>query len=206
MSNISITNPTILNSETSNVTKLTANDNDIVNGLTDGTKDISVSAATFASTVTVGAGNMAIEGKSVDVVRLQNSNIATSDIDTVVFDFVPSKITFTYLMSGTSADTNGPGGNSGQGIITITGTDTATVLMDNMYIRDVSSAAFSTGINVGSTTEIFHLTNGTSGGASSVSGAMTSWTTATKTLLITYTVTNCTDASNIVSAIFTAYK
>ena len=42
MANISITNPTILNSEVADVTKLTANDNDLVNGLTDGTKDINI--------------------------------------------------------------------------------------------------------------------------------------------------------------------
>lgn len=50
MANISITNPVITNSETSDVTKLTANDNDLLNGLTDGSKDININKAT-ANTV-----------------------------------------------------------------------------------------------------------------------------------------------------------
>ena len=59
MANISITNPSISNSETADVTKLTTNDNDIVNGLTDGTKDISVSQGTFAGLVKVADGTAA---------------------------------------------------------------------------------------------------------------------------------------------------
>ena len=61
MANVSITNPTISNSETSDVTKLTQNDNDLCNGITDGSKDITVSSVitntiserTAASGVTV---------------------------------------------------------------------------------------------------------------------------------------------------------
>lgn len=59
MANISITNPSIANSETADVTKLTANDNDLVNGLTDTTKDISISKGTFAGIVSAADGTLA---------------------------------------------------------------------------------------------------------------------------------------------------
>lgn len=52
MALVTITNSSISNSETSDVTKLTANDNDLVNGITDGTKDIWTRAAGFGVTPT----------------------------------------------------------------------------------------------------------------------------------------------------------
>ena len=52
MASISVPNPTILNTETSDVTKLTANDNAIVSGLTDGSKDITIAGANGAPGVT----------------------------------------------------------------------------------------------------------------------------------------------------------
>ena len=56
MADISITNPTIMNSETADVTKLTANDGDLLAGLTDGTKDIRVNSIYFDQSGTSDTG------------------------------------------------------------------------------------------------------------------------------------------------------
>jgi len=47
MTDISVTNPSISNTSTADVTLLTANDNAIISGLTDGTKDIRINAVYF---------------------------------------------------------------------------------------------------------------------------------------------------------------
>ncbi len=52
MALISVTNTLDDNSATSDITLVGVNFDDLINGLTDGTKDISISKATFASTVT----------------------------------------------------------------------------------------------------------------------------------------------------------
>jgi len=58
MTLVSITNPTIQNSETADVTKLTQNDNDLLNGLTDSTKDISINDATLAGELKASDGTV----------------------------------------------------------------------------------------------------------------------------------------------------
>ena len=77
MANISITNPTILNSETADVTKLTQNDNDILNGLTDGSKDINVNAITAAGLIT-GNGGIATGASGDDVYSVVWTDYASS--------------------------------------------------------------------------------------------------------------------------------
>lgn len=52
----SVPNPSISNSETADVTKLTANDNAIISALTDGTKDLSVNQVTLAGQTLGAAG------------------------------------------------------------------------------------------------------------------------------------------------------
>jgi hypothetical protein len=94
MGNISITNPTILNSETADVTKLTQNDNDLVNGLTDGTKDISISTGKFADG-SANAPSVTFSGDSdTGFYRIGANNVGLSiggtkriDISTSTADF-----------------------------------------------------------------------------------------------------------------------
>lgn len=68
MALVTITNPSISNSDTSDVTKLTSNDNDLVNGITDGSKDIYVRAAGFGVTPTYRVDiSGALSGRSVNI-------------------------------------------------------------------------------------------------------------------------------------------
>lgn len=98
MANISITNPTILNTETSDVTKLTANDNDLVNGLTDTTKDISINDATLAGEIKVSDGTVSLPSVTFSndtdtgIYRIGANNMGVACSGTKVMDITTSTI------------------------------------------------------------------------------------------------------------------
>jgi hypothetical protein len=71
MTAISVPNPTILNSETSDVTKLTANDNAIITGLTDGTKDITIGSV---ATDTISENSSGV-GVTVDTLNIKDGGL-----------------------------------------------------------------------------------------------------------------------------------
>jgi len=62
MTNISVTNALDDNSATSDITLVGTNFDDVINGLTDGTKDISISQGTFASKILMADGAVTAPG------------------------------------------------------------------------------------------------------------------------------------------------
>lgn len=80
MANISVTNALNNNAATSDITLVGTNFSDLVNGLTDGTKDISISAGTFAGTIT-GAGVISMANGSVSAPPYS----FTSDLNTGIY-------------------------------------------------------------------------------------------------------------------------
>lgn len=201
MAYISVTNALNDNSATSDITLVGTNFTDITNGLSDGTKDINVAGITAAGTVSFSAGNMAIEGKAVDIVQVGKIGIADNDTSTLTFAFVPSKIVVNY-----SECNDGPGGafgrTTGQCVITITGTDTFTSNLN--HISRMSQSDFINRVDVGSSI-IVRGYGGASVNSGSVIGTGT-WVTATKTLTITWQETNTVTATNVVELVATAYK
>jgi len=110
MANISITNPTILNTETADVTKLTANDNDLANGLTDGTKDIDINRARMGDgTVglpSVSFGNDTDSGfylAGANNVALSIGGTKVADITTGTVDFGSADVVFNALSTPIAA-------------------------------------------------------------------------------------------------------
>lgn len=160
-----------------------------------------------------GAFEGIVSDKCIDIVQVNNLGIADNDTDTLVFDFVPSKIVIEYqTICVTSA--NGMWGMvKGQCVITITGTDTCTSLMHGIKwyvdLRYVASPPNDFGYNYVSP----DTTNAIAGRAGFKADAGTAlfngvatWNTATKTLIITYQETMSDTESNLVQMTATAYK
>jgi hypothetical protein len=72
---------TFANSTTSDASQVNQNFTDIINGLSDGTKDISVNAGTFAGNVSI-SGNSTLGGASSDDVTVTGSLASTINIKT----------------------------------------------------------------------------------------------------------------------------
>lgn len=120
MAYISITNATILNSETADVTKLTTNDNDIVSALTEGAKDIKV-AGVEATSLTL-AGTTALsnytEGTYTPSITLVGGTGNTTPTYTTKTGRY-SRIGRTVYVSIKLSNTTGGTAGAGTGAVTI---------------------------------------------------------------------------------------
>lgn len=153
-----------------------------------------------------GALTVASVANSFEVVRLENTDIANSATDSLVFSFVPSKILINWRGYAEHDTSSEAGISMGSTVVTVTGTDTATSAMMAVHFNDNNSAS-RWEKTAADTTNVVVVKAGTDASdQGSVTGALTSWTTATKTLLITYTVANTTDASTTIAYEAIAYK
>lgn len=143
----------------------------------------------------------ALEGKSIDIVQVSDSAIIDNDTLDFVFDIVPSKIVINFS-GACERTTSGVGHTTGSSILTITGTNTFTSNMNYVSQRG-------NGSNIGGgsndSTNVCYLLGGTAGSSGTVAGTAT-WTTATKTLRITWQETSTITANTVFQAIATAYK
>lgn len=102
MSYITVTN-TFVNSTTASATDVNTNFTDIINGLSDGTKDISVSAITAAGTATLN-GHVNLGNSSSDDLTISASLAATVPIKTnTSFDIGSSTKGLQYVYMGASS-------------------------------------------------------------------------------------------------------
>lgn len=102
MAYIAVTN-TFVNSTTASATDLNTNFTDIVNGLSDGTKDISVNAITAAGTATLN-GHVNLGNASSDDLTISASIAATIPIKTnTTYDFGSSTKGLANLFMGASS-------------------------------------------------------------------------------------------------------
>ena len=171
-----------------------------------------VTEKTAAAGVTVdgalikdGAFEGIVESKCIDIVQLSNLGIVSTDTDAITFDFVPSKIVIFWEYMGTGTGAGNVGGTRGQTVITITGTNTFTSNTNSVRGgADGGSPAFAKYAQNDTTYIIAGY-----GGADTSWSSITStgaWVTSTKTLTLTYTVTNSVTAANFVALVATAYK
>jgi hypothetical protein len=147
-----------------------------------------------------GAFEGQVESKCVDVVQLSNTGISDGDTDTLVFDFVPTKIVLNYSISGRYVGSGQLGSSDGQTVITITGTDTYSSVC-NYTVHTVTDHA---GV-LGNTTNIVAGMVATDPGNATVV-AVGVWDTATKTMTLTYAETVTTVATTALLLVATAYR
>jgi len=151
-------------------------------------------------TLSCGALTATLNSTTFEVLTGSNTGIADSDTDSLVFSFVPSKIIVHY-----NVKTVGTGGYvgvaKGDCTIIITGTDTMTSQLYGISTWDGNG--YPTFSHDSSTNS--YIVNGNSHNSSTVYATGT-WTTATKTLALTYQETGTTTGSNIVSWTAIAYK
>jgi hypothetical protein len=177
---------------------------------TDG-KTLKNSTATLVSGyITAESLTGSIMNSSLETRRYQNVGIATGDpADTLVFAFVPTKIILNFKGTAVRVDPYQAGANDGMTVITITGTNTYTSILDsvcaywNMRTTNQMSAVTRAGdeVNV-----IYLFTGNDPGNIQGTCIGVATWTTATKTLSITYTATNCNNASTVLLVTATAYR
>ncbi|HRZ15343.1 MAG TPA: hypothetical protein P5110_07540 [Candidatus Omnitrophota bacterium] len=258
MANPSVTY-TFSNSTTADATQVNSNFTDIINALTDGTKDITIGSLTVAGTTnlngTIALGNAsgdaitvtgtmsfsttpqtdaiaektaaagvtidgalikdgafegAVEGKCIDIQMIGNFDIVDSATDVFTFDFVPSKILIDYS-TGVQGSVDDAGAHTrGQCLVTITGTNTFTSVLNYESYRYDKRAGVDNMQNSGgladTTNVIYGLGGMSSGGAVGTLIGTGVWNTSAKTLTITWQETGTTTAQNRVIATATAYK
>ena len=170
------------------------------------TTTITGTTPTFTATTTLDSATSVI-----DIVQFSNLTIASTNTDSLVFAFVPSKIVLNSNGIGRHDTTNEHGQSTCLAILTVTGTDTITTntncsaLIENGP-AETTGMAFVT-IQDGTTNAIvihggYDLTD-----VCTMVAAPT-WTTSTKTLLLTWTVTDCASTAGVTYAhgVATAYK
>ena len=160
-----------------------------------------------AASLTSGATN-SILTTAVSIVQKTNVGIADSDTDTMVFDFVPSKIVIHFSCAAQSSDASRYGFSNGNCVITITGTDTFTSVMNWIGPQEQASAPYlKYDYDASSTTKIIGCESGTNGAAARGSFyADGAWVTSTKTMTLTWQETSTTTAGSYATWTATAYR
>jgi len=176
-------------------------------------KTDTISETTGAAGVTVDGGLLkdgafegVVEGKCIDVAQFSNNTIIDNDTNSLVFDFVPSKIVLSFSGGGKFTGVPNQGITTGHTIITITGTDTITSVCNATAYYQFDSAWVHTAA-LGDTVNVIYLYVGRmiATGSATILGTAT-WTTATKTLLITYQETFTDTSFTNLEVLATAYK
>ena len=170
------------------------------------TTTITGTTPTFTATTTLDSATSVI-----DIVQFSNLTIASTDTDSLVFAFVPSKIVLNSNGIGRHDTTNEHGQSTCLAILTVTGTDTITTntncsaLIENGP-AETTGMAFVTIQN--GTTNAIVISGGYDLTDVCTMVAAPTWTTSTKTLLLTWTVTDCASTAGVTYAhgVATAYK
>ncbi|GAG15171.1 unnamed protein product, partial [marine sediment metagenome] len=154
----------------------------------------------------VEANEMAINNM-VSIVQASKLGVADNDTTSLVFDFVPSKIVLSFNGALTRVlQTDGKSTNSGHCVITITGTNTFTSNMNN--IAHQWNDEINKGVSYLFQDHSDYIIIMRSGiGSTGLAGyivATATWTTATKTLLITWQQTNTVPEETFVELVATA--
>jgi len=125
---------TFSNSTTADATQVNQNFTDIINGLSDTTKNISVSAGTFAGTVNA-QGNMTIGASSSNTLTL-NSKVTGS----IVFTSAA-----TYGITGTTTNDNAASGNVGEYVSSIIGSGSSVTMSGSGQWGDITNISLTAG-------------------------------------------------------------
>lgn len=163
-----------------------------------------VNARTITATLD-SAASIPLEGGSIDVVRVENTDIATGATDTFVFDFVPSKIVINWRGYAEHDTSNEAGTSQGTAVVTITGTNTATVAMMATH-QNNNNGTPRWEKTAGDTTNVSIVKAGSNAvNQGSITSALTSWNTSAKRLVITHTVANTANANTTIAWEAVAY-
>lgn len=147
-----------------------------------------------------------IEGYSIDVVQSSDLNIALNDTLDLVFLFVPDVIVIDFTGRSQHNVTLDDGHTTGHSIVIITGVDAMTCNTNYSALIN-NGGAFGSKIGQNDVVNTVVVYGGNDGLNDSYFYGVGSWTTATKTLRLTFsTVANTNDATNYIEIIATAYR
>lgn len=150
----------------------------------------------------------ALDGNSIDIVRGIGDELAGDGTISLVFAFVPSKITLVWGGRCLHDTTNEVGITNGQGVITITGTNTYSYSGGHFGAYDNNGTWGTVSYASNSTVNMVHLEGGHDGvdvGSAKATTASSTWTTATKTFVLDFDV-YANFGGGDVSVVATAYK
>lgn len=138
-----------------------------------------------------------VEGYSVDIVTMSDTQLADNDTMSFVFSFTPSRIVVTYHYRGKHDTSGEEGSQTGTCDITVTAVDTITGVLNAVGGVD-QNGAFKTYKVFNDTTNIINANAGYDGAdwgtnTAPIAGA---WTTATNTLVLDFTCTNTDPDAN----------
>ncbi len=142
---------------------------------------------------------------SIDVVQGSDINIITNDTLVLTFAFVPTKIDLRF--SGTTIhDTSFEYGHTtGNCLVTITGTDTLTVVMNATTFYN-NNGGMDTARIQNDTTNTVKLTGGYDGADQCTIVGVGTWDTGNKQLTITFTAANAHATLNFAELMAVAYR
>jgi hypothetical protein len=143
MANISVTH-TFTNGTAADASQVNTNFTDIINGLSDGTKDISISAATFAGTLTAN-GNTIIGNSSADDLTVTASLASSIPIKTTNSYDIGSAtlgLRLAYFGNGTNSNTVGLRGGVTSASYTINLPVAAPAAGQRMYASSATQLEF----------------------------------------------------------------
>lgn len=147
-----------------------------------------------------------IEGYSIDIVQASDLDIALNDTISLSFNFEPDIIVLSYSGRCQHDTTFETGHTTGHCEISITGVDTIGYNLNASGIRD-SNGAMASIVLQNSAINTVGVFGGFDGADWALFYGVGTWTTATHTLLITFsTVNNCNDAQNFIEIMATAYR
>lgn len=147
-----------------------------------------------------------VEGYSIDVVQSSDLNIALNDTLDLVFLFEPDVIVLDYTGRCQHDTTLDDGHTTGHSVITVTGVDTITY--NTNYTALVNNGgAFGSHIGQNDAVNAVVVYGGNDGVDDGYFYGVGSWTTATKTLRLTFsTVANTNTATNYIEILAIAYR
>jgi|2_EtaG_2_1085320.scaffolds.fasta_scaffold05695_4 hypothetical protein len=123
----------------------------------------------------------------VDVVKLTDTSMANSDTLSFVFAFVPSEIHLVSIGKSKHDTSNEQGYTTCDALITVTGIDTVSVALDQTTLVNNTAAVLSPESSFGITSgDSVYLVGGYDGTDWCTIEANTTWTTSTKTMLLTW--------------------
>lgn len=147
-----------------------------------------------------------IEGYSIDIAQASDLNIALNDTISLSFNFEPDIIILSYSGRCQHDTTFEAGHTTGHCEIAVTGVDTINYNLNASGLRD-SNGAISTVALQNSAINVVGVFGGFDGADWAMFYGVGTWTTATHTLLITFsTVDNCNSAQNFIEIMATAYR
>ena len=134
-----------------------------------------------------------LESYSAEILSAGDDSMENNDTISFIFSFEPSKIILIWNGICQHDTTNEPGWGSGSTYITIAGTDTITHTLNRAGHYDNNGNWVFTS-DSDDATNITYILGGNDGSDTGSQIGTATWTTATKTLLITFTTANAAAA------------